>query len=177
MNHVMLDLETLGNGNEASIISIGACRFNPMRPGKIEDSFHVAVCADSSTRIGLKIDASTVMWWLHADRQAAREQLAQHERMDIMIALDGFAQWIGEDPVVWGNGATFDNVILRNAYRLAGLPCPWMFYNDRCYRTFKALAPSVKLQREGTHHDALHDAISQAKHMQAIVKFLRLDTV
>ena len=66
---------------------------------------------------------------------------------------------------MWGNGATFDNVILANAYRGAGLPVPWKFWNDKCYRTIKGFFPQIKLQRIGTHHNAQDDAESQAWHL------------
>jgi hypothetical protein len=61
----------------------------------------------------------------------------------------------------------FDNVILRSAFAAAGLEYPVRFWADQCYRT-KKNESAVPLVREGTHHKALDDAISQAKHLQAI---------
>lgn len=168
--HIMVDIETLGNGNDAAILSIGACKFNAT---EILDKFHVAVDPESSTAYGLKMDASTVMWWLHADRAAAREVLLSHPTVDLPSALHGFATWVGPDSVpMWGNGATFDNVILRSAYRAAGEEYPVRFWDDRCYRTMKNMAPDIKIVREGTYHDALDDAVNQAKHLQRIVEHL-----
>jgi hypothetical protein len=69
---------------------------------------------------------------------------------------------------IWGNGSTFDNVILRSAFAAAGLEYPVRFWADQCYRTKKNEAPGVPMIREGQHHKALDDAISQAKHLQAI---------
>jgi len=73
---------------------------------------------------------------------------------------------------VWGNGADFDLPILAAAYKAAGGPPPWKPYNGRCYRTLKNLAPSIKLERQGTHHQALDDAVCQAKHLIKIVEHL-----
>jgi len=174
--HTMLDLETLGNGHDAVIVSIGACKFDPTGEG-IVDSFHVAIDPADAQRHGLRIDASTVMWWLNADRAGAREALLSHEMIDLPSALVGFAGWMNEAGPVWGNGATFDNVILRNAYTATGQRCPWAFYQDRCYRTVKNLAPSIPLVREGTHHDALDDAVSQARHLQAIVRHIGVEVI
>jgi exodeoxyribonuclease VIII len=175
MTHVMLDLETFGNGSDALIVSIGACKFDPCGSG-VTDSFHVAIDPVSAQAIGLKIDAGTVMWWLHADRAPAREALLANEMVDIGSALSGFAEWFGGTSMpVWGNGATFDNVILRHAFQRYGLPCPWHFGHDRCYRTMKNLAPHVLIERTGTHHDALDDAVSQALHLQVIGKYLELE--
>jgi hypothetical protein len=79
--------------------------------------------------------------------------------------------WCKHQPsvlTIWGNGSTFDNVILRSAFAAAGLEYPVRFWADQCYRTKKNEFPTVPLVREGTHHKALDDAISQAKHLQAI---------
>lgn len=167
--HVMLDLETLGDCNEAAIISIGAVKFNET---EILDEFHVGVDPRSCEQLGLKITASTVLWWLDHDRQPAREALFNLERVDLASALVGFSDWFGEKKCIWGNGATFDNIILRSAYRACGMPYPTPFWLDRCYRTVKNLAPGIELVREGTHHDACDDARCQAKHLQAIVAHL-----
>lgn len=172
MSNVMIDAETLGVGNSPVLLSLGAAKFNGT---EILDSFHVAIDPASCQAVGLKIDAGTVMWWMHNDRGAAREALAALAAVDIGSALMGFADWFGpEELPVWGNGATADNVWLRNAYELMHMPCPWSFWNDRCYRTMKNIAPHVPFVRSGTHHDALDDAITQAKHLQAIAADLEI---
>jgi DNA polymerase III epsilon subunit-like protein len=172
-HHVMLDLETWGTGPDAAIVSIGACIFVPTTD-EIVDRFHVAIDPVSNQEFGRKTDALTILWWMHSDRDVARKRWLDADKVDLWTALEGFGQWCPNAPV-WGNGATFDNVILSSAYKTVGLDQPWKFWHDRCYRTLKGLAPAIKLVREGDHHDALDDAVSQAKHMQAIVAHLGLD--
>ena len=177
----MTDLETLGNRNNAVILSIGACFFIPDGQGIRSDSFEVFVDPQSCVDIGMEMDPSTVLWWMGSAVKNNEERAKMNEARDIMVekqkkavhirdALHRFSAWFGSDKPNWGNGATFDNVILRNAYELAGIPCPWSFWNDRCYRTMKNLAPSVKMQRQGVHHSAMWDAISQALHLQEITR-------
>jgi hypothetical protein len=165
----MLDLETLGNGNNACILSIGAVLFDPKGDG-IHSKFEVHVDPASCVAAGLQMDASTVMWWLDPERDAARNELTKHTRETLIAALGKTGAFLTGDRPVWGNGATFDNVILRSAYKAAGMACPWMFWNDRCYRTIKSLYPGVKLERVGVHHSAVDDAASQALHLQRIFK-------
>jgi DNA polymerase III epsilon subunit-like protein len=166
----MLDLETLGTGNDAVIVSIGAVKFNELQ---ILDEFHCGVDPTSCVDLGLKIDGATVTWWLHPDRAQARHNLLNLETVDLASALTGFSDWAGTDvEAIWGNGSTFDNIILRSAYRACRLEYPVKFWQDKCYRTMKYSAPGIELVREGTHHDALDDARSQAKHLQAIVAHL-----
>ena len=164
MNKVMLDLETMGTGPNSAIIAIGAVEFCPDTK-TLGREFYSTVCLRSSVRRGGVIDADTVMWWL-GQEDCARRALVEDVK-SIETALDCFSHWIyrGEDIEVWGNGAAFDNVILAQAYKRCDLEAPWPFWGDRCYRTLKALNPHIKMDRQGVHHNALDDAISQARHL------------
>ena len=171
--HVMIDIETMGDGNDAAILSIGATKFDPLVAG-ILDSFYVAISLASSVAHGLKMSAGTVEWWLDPERQPAWIAYTKETKHDLYTAMDAFAHWYGPDSLpTWGNGATFDNIITRSGFQVSGVPQPWKFWDDKCYRTFKGLAPDVKLVREGVHHNALDDAVSQTKHLQDIVSYLR----
>jgi len=83
--------------------------------------------------------------------------------------MSNTSAWFPAGATLWGNGSTFDNVILSNAYRAIGVKQPWDFWNDRCYRTLKSLYPHVKLERSGVAHNALDDAKSQAMHAVRII--------
>lgn len=172
--HCMLDLETMGNGNEAAITAIGAVKFDPTVPDGPFQKFYVTVDLESSVACGMKMDASTVKWWL-AQSDAARQQMLT-DTIDLPTALDAFATWLGEIDGMWGNGATFDNVILRSAYRLTNLKAPWSFRQDQCFRTLNKQFRMEPLERVGTHHNAVDDAENQAIHMRRIVDELRRTT-
>ncbi|MNL17628.1 hypothetical protein D3C87_1387310 [compost metagenome] len=79
---------------------------------------------------------------------------------------------------VWGNGAAFDNVILRSAYERCGLPPCWEWYNDVDVRTVVAMGreigfdPKRDMAFEGERHNALDDAIHQARYVSAIWQLL-----
>ena len=165
--NIMLDLETMGNGPDAAIIAIGACKFDITG---IQDTYYCVVDLTSSLNAGLKVDGDTILWWLKQSddaRKAIHSPLTSANK--ITEALETFACWVEKNnqknPKIWGNGASFDNVILANAYGKVGLETPWKYYNDRCYRTIKAMYPEIKMNRKGTHHNALDDAISQAEHL------------
>lgn len=171
MHDVMLDLETMGNGPCAAIVAIGAVAFDP-KAGLIGDRYYQVVDLASAVAMGGEMDASTVLWWLQQSTAARAALAVRGELMD--LALRGFAAWLldrcAPDEVrIWGNGAAFDNVILASAYRAARMPQPWRHWNDRCYRTVKAMHPSIKLQRIGVHHNAADDAESQARHLMAML--------
>lgn len=172
MNDVMVDLETMGTGPNAAIIAIGAVEFD-LTQGNVGDRFYAVVSLESSVTNGGIMEPSTVMWWLGQSDDARKAVRADGEHIN--VALLRFATWLGQcaprdDLRLWGNGAGFDNVVLEEAYRRSQLTRPWHFWNNRCYRTMKGLQPDVKAVRAGTHHNALDDALTQARHLIAIMQ-------
>jgi 3' exoribonuclease, RNase T-like len=180
MKHIMLDLETLGTGNTAAIVAIGACEFDLHGEGVEPTPRHqlyVPITPESAIKAGLVVDGSTIRWWLQQS-DAARKSTFPDDALDLHTAcsyLCGFVEQYGKDVAVWGNGATFDNVIIRSAFKAVGLPVPWSFRNDKCYRTAVNLLPEARrpeFVRSGTAHNALDDAITQAIHLQKCIKEL-----
>jgi len=171
--HVMVDLETMGVRDDAAIISIGAVKFDP-NSDEISDRFYVRVDLESSILFGGKVDGGTVDWWLSDARSDARQALLADQPVDFASSLHGFCEWYGPAPLpLWGNGSDFDNVILRNAIKSVGLHVPWNHYHNRCHRTIKNLAPSIKPDfGVKTAHHALADAEVQAKQLQKIAAHL-----
>lgn len=169
MKNVMVDLETLGNGSNAVIIAIGAVEFDTESGlGRV---FYANIDPQSCVNAGLVMDVSTVMWWMKQSDQA--RAAFDKPSTTLTEALKAFFEWYPEDANMWGNGATFDNVILSNAYKATGLNRPWPYWADRCYRTLKALHPDIAAARTGTHHNALDDATTQATHAIQILKAMK----
>jgi DNA polymerase III epsilon subunit-like protein len=174
--HVMLDLETMGVGHDAAIISIGAVKFDPKDTHIVAERFYVPVDLHSCMKLGLKVSGSTIMWWMHKDRDKARIELLAAEPVDLPSALEGFTTWYGPDSMpVWSNGANFDIPIMRNALRVCGMTCPWSYLDDRCFRTLKNLIRVPRKKKEGVAHHALDDAIAQAHIVQEISARLKLE--
>jgi len=161
----MLDLETLGTRPGSAIASLGAVKFGG---GEIYGEFYARIDLQSCVQHGLTIDPSTVRWWLQQSDAARAEITAPG--IQLPDALTAFAIW-QEDPAaeIWGNGAAFDNAMLAEAYHCTGQKMPWRYSNDRCYRTLKNLHMGILMERTGTHHHALDDAKSQARHLMAIL--------
>jgi hypothetical protein len=169
----MLDVETLDTRPSTVILSIGAVRFDIEKPDVIGDTFHVHIDIDSCLAAGRTVSGSTILWWL-GQSDEARRKLTQAERVPLHRALMQLTAFLSEKDRVWGNGAAFDNAILADAYRCTGLPQPWRFWGDMCYRTLKNLHKDVKKPTfEGIKHDALADAANQAVHLQLIYERIR----
>lgn len=176
MNHIMLDEETMGTRPDAPIMSIGACYFDPFT-GEIGDTFHEQIRLDSNDS---RCDASTVIWWMKQD-DAARSKFFENEKAPELIdVLKRFSAFVKPRCKVWGNGAAFDNVILRHAYDSRGMSEPWKFWDDMDVRTIVEIGkllgidPKRDMPFEGVKHDALADAIHQAKYVSLIWQTINL---
>ena len=175
---VMLDLETLGNSQDAVIVSIGACMFDPHGSG-VEHTFHTHLNLEQP---GRTVTDSTIRWWMcQADEARSAAFSERLEVVSLPFALNEFAQWFCTNggAEVWGNGATFDVSILEHAYRTTETApsAPWAFYNVRDLRTLRELPVVADVPRTEPElaHDALSDAIAQSKHVQTIYKKLLND--
>ena len=173
--NIMVDLETLGTVPGCAILSIGAVEFDER--GALIKSFYTEIYTPSCLDVYMSIDPATETWW--RDKEPAARVVLENcadssKSIPIKSALDQFAGWVKDfDPnnvLVWGNGSDFDNAILAVAYELCGEKLPWKFYNNRCYRTLKNLHPDIRLERVGTYHNALDDAVSQANHAGLLLK-------
>lgn len=171
MSDIMLDLETMSTESNAAIIAIGAVSFSD----KIESEFYTEVSLNSSVDSGLHICPKTVLWWLSQSKDAQDKFKKNNKAPSLHDALLSFSEWAAIQKVgsIWGNGATFDNVILRNAFQNAGLEYPIPFWADACYRTVKNMNPAIELDRVGIHHCALDDAKSQALHLIKIFEAMK----
>ncbi|ENN8377996.1 3'-5' exoribonuclease [Providencia rettgeri] len=177
--HLMVDLETMSNKGNAAIVSIGAVTFEPTT-GEIGPTFYSVVDLRSCERAGLHIDADTVLWWIKQSAEARAEIVGLNYELEEALAdLNLFAERVLTDDVqVWGNGVDFDNVILRNAYDAVGLDPFWKHWNNRCVRTIVELGrnagidPKTTLPFIGEPHNALDDAIHQAKYVSIIHQHL-----
>jgi len=172
MKNVMVDLETLGQAPGCIILSIGAVRFDETGLG---DGFYAVINSLDCFDHGLTTDPSTLDWWKNQSPEA-REVLEEADGggLPLALALAEFNEFLAPSGMssvkVWGNGSDFDNAILGACYRAVGSSHPWAFWNNRCFRTLKALNPNVKMDRTGTYHNALDDAITQARHAVQLLR-------
>ena len=171
--HLMIDLETMGKNPDAPIISIGAIFFDP-QTGDMGPEFSKTIDLDTA---GGVIDRDVIKWWLKQSREAQSAVMTDEIPLD--DALLQLREFIDENSgeffvQVWGNGANFDNVILRRSYERQGIPCPWRYCNDRDVRTIVELGKTIDVDArtaipfEGERHNALDDARYQAKYVSAI---------
>jgi 3' exoribonuclease, RNase T-like len=173
--HIMLDLETLGTKPGCQVLSVGAVEFGPSGPGK---TFYAVFEVETQRAAGLVADASTVAWWEKQSPEARAVLTDEKNKTATIEGLKDLTAWLRllaprKQLRLWGNGADFDNPILAATFAAFETSLPWEWYNNRCYRTLKNLRKDITLgDRQGTYHNALDDAKTQAEHAVRILNSL-----
>lgn len=156
----MIDLETLATSNNALILTIGYALFNNI--GLLDSG---VIHIKPENKYEFDIDPNTVLWWFKQSKEA-QNKLNSDNNLELRLALKKLNYIISGTMGIWGNGATFDNVILANAYKKVGIKYPVSFRNNKCYRTIiNLLGKDVIFERIGEHHSAEDDAKTQAIHL------------
>ncbi|WP_416173905.1 3'-5' exoribonuclease domain-containing protein [Enterobacter asburiae] len=177
--HLMVDIEAFGKKADSPVVSIGAVFFDPST-GNTGSEFYKVISLESAMASGGVPDASTIIFWLKASPEA-RSELVMDDAIPLDDALLQLNEFIAENAAngpeyvqVWGNGATYDNVLLEASYDRTGIPCPWKFWNNRDVRTIVELGkavgskPRYEIPFEGEPHKAISDALHQVKYVSAI---------
>ena len=175
----MLDIETLDTASSAVVLSIGAVAFSLVGNDN-EDSlrerrrcFYAPLKIQIQLDMGRTINESTLQWWMQQSDQA--RTVFTEPRGTVLNALLGLNRFCETNGIkyMWGNGNTFDNVVVRSLYQDSSIPgrYPIDFRSDMDLRTYRLAAGSpahkdMNIQRIGTHHNALDDAKYQVLQAQ-----------
>ena len=174
----MIDLETMGDSSRAAIVSIGAVKFDLLGSGAIGETFYRNVDLLSAMEAGLEVNARTMKWWGQQSK-AARKALYDPEPIHIGEALLELGSFYRGCKRMWSH-ATFDAVVLASAYQAMGLDAPWHYRDTRDIRTlmfiwkqFRNGRTVEKPEREGTRHNALDDALYQARYVYEMYRDIK----
>lgn len=154
MKDLMLDLETLSSSNNGAIIQIGACYFD--WDGNIGEKFLKNTVPDKF--FDLSVD--TINWWF-TNKDSVIKSLTT-DRIKLNEALDQFREFSKKAENVWSH-ATFDFVLLMNAYDKLNIKKPFGFRATRDIRTLVHLAETSydHAERTDEKHNALADCVYQ----------------
>jgi hypothetical protein len=183
--NLMIDLETLSTSPLAAVTQIGAVAFDPYT-GKVGEKFERHIGIESSIKYGMKIDGSTLCWWMGQSDAARRDFTAgQSKAVPVDQALTDLEAFVRRvftytGPAgVWSHGATFDLPILECASRkVLGRSVPWKYVAGRDTRTLFGLVDKKLTQLAGeptgVAHNAVDDCIHQIAGVHAAMKLLGL---
>ena len=176
---IMIDLETLDVLPSATILTIGAVKFDPfgdeINDPKME-KFYVKVDVDSCDRIGATVSNATLDWWSKQSAEAQADAFDPNGRIDIHDAMAQLYKFCWGGKRVWSHGAGFDVIILEWYFRRIEKAIPWSFWEVRDTRTLFDIGINPN-RATVTAHNALADAVDQAQGVQKIYRTLRSSTM
>jgi len=159
----MVDLETLGTDSNSVIVTVSILACN-LKTSEIYGELELSIDMNDQVQMGALIDPNTVVWWLQQSKES-QEELLRNSSVSVYSAVEMIERFIDKhgQGTLWGNGATFDNVILRNLYSRHGQIFPIPFWRDRDVRTIVDLGgiDTRDFKFTGTKHKGLDDCKHQ----------------
>jgi hypothetical protein len=169
----MIDIETIGVGPSATILTIAAQSFDPFGTGYYPQHYYARISLESQEN--RTIDESTVEWWATQSAEVKEEAFAEDNRVPLDQALDELGRLIWNSKFLWCQGPTFDCTILEHAYKSYHTPLPWKYYMVRDSRTVFSLWPDQPIPP--TTHHALEDCRRQIGMLQRTLDHLNVTSL
>lgn len=167
MLDLMIDLETFGTKSNAVVVSISVVVFD-MATGDTSSVFDIGVDIKDQLVNGRFIDKDTIEWWSKQSLQA-KESLCEIDSMPTALALNSLNAFITnnfkdlKNVNLWGNGATFDNVIIRSLFSDFNIDFVLPYWCDKDVRTLTYLTGinPKDFEFKGTAHKGIDDCLHQ----------------
>ena len=173
MKALMIDIETVGTGPSACILTIAAQAFDEFATGYLPQDYYARVDIDSQP--DRDVDDSTLEWWSTQPAEAQAEAFGEEGRIPLKQALEELSKLIFHSNLIWANGPTFDMNILEHAYKSYGMQLPWQFWKVRDARTVYSLYPD--LPKPTASHHALEDCRRQIDMLQDTLRHLNVKEI
>lgn len=186
--HLMLDIETLGTDSRAVVLSLGSTVIGPGYPSyymTFANAHDMSVVDQQIEVYARTMTGSTIAWWINQTSKEAKDAVFHSAEVRHKPLYEGMLEWLEwvnnqlearnetfNDLVIWGNSAAFDCSITKSLLEDIGIEAPWKFWNEKCYRTLKGFFSGIERPRPEVPHHAMHDALAQAKHLEAILNHM-----
>ena len=171
--HASIDLETIDTRPQATVLSLGAVKFNPFDDSEPHSEMYFKISVDDQDSLGRTASDDTIEWWSKQDPKIMEEAFDQEGAITVEEALSKINKFVVGVDVLWGQGYGFDYTIIEDMYRSLGKPIPYNFWQVRDSRTLFSVCkedPRKKIQND--LHNALADAYYQSKAIQMAYKEL-----
>jgi DNA polymerase III epsilon subunit-like protein len=173
---ICIDLETLDTLPSATILTIGAVKFDPYGHEAVDhqmEPFYVKIDLSSCEPYNLTISDETIAWWAKQGPEAHKEAFEGTDRISIEDAMHQLFSFARGCKTFWSHGAGFDIVICENIFRKVGRAIPWKYHEIRDTRTIYDLGIDNDFPDIEVKHHALQDAHAEAVAVQNVYRKIR----
>ena len=190
---LMVDIETLGNEMNSTIIQLACVPFDIETGAIYEDETFNEIADIEKNETALEVSASTLKWWLETDKELFTRLLNSGSLSTegiIRLFHRQVKEWqsrVGiKNVYLWGNGILFDNQMIKCQMEAIGLYYPIPYKNDRDVRTILELASAKsgvsereikdKLGNGVNDHNAINDVLYQINYVSECYRYLTSNT-
>ena len=183
MNHLMIDIETLGVHPGSVVLEIGMIPFD--LTGKMDVPYVMRINIQNSIDLGFSFDSDTMKWWLENYPDLIKDHFMNDGYKDARWVMNDVRQYIdsirntlqeGTRLYLWSCYPQFDFCKLKEYFKKTGVSVPWEFYEEFDYATIvnSPLFDDDQLPQYDTKHRSLDDCRDQIKLL--CEAFSRLDS-
>lgn len=190
---LMVDIETLGNEMNSTIIQLACVPFDIETGAIYEDEIFNEIADIEKNEIAPEVSASTLKWWLKTDKELFT-RLLNSGSLSTEDIIGLFHRQVKEwqsrvgirNVYLWGNGILFDNQMIKYQMEAIGLYYPVHYKNDRDVRTILELASAKsgvsereikdKLGNGVNDHNAINDVLYQINYVSECYRYLTSNT-
>lgn len=182
---IICDVETLDTQPSSVVLSVAMVKFNLADEDNYDTLndpkryFYAVIDAEEQIRdYARTCSFSTIKFWTEQSKSVTKE-VFQTKQQPVEATLIDLAKWVNVDtvksPNLWGNGATFDNMIMQSLFRDYDIKWPFDYWADKDLRTLKYLAGdprSVPVDRDMVHHalfDTMYEALVAQHYYQTVM--------
>lgn len=157
MNHIMIDIETVGRRNDAGIREVGLVAFD--YDGNVVATRQLTVSPECWNTAKRTFSGETILWMNEKGRINEESNCPNYKAL--IYYIDGFfKENLSEDSRVWSKGH-MDLEVVKDLYEHFNHPLPWAFWQPRDMRTLQDFFEASNDSPHPHSHKALDDAVHQ----------------
>lgn len=171
MIHAMIDIETLDTSPSATVLTVGACKFDPHTLAEPHDKKLWRPAVEQQLGAGRAVSEDTLQWWSKQDAHIRESTFTEDGRISLEQFFTELNKYLVGVDKIWCQGPQFDMVILENLYDQFEQHRNWAFWQIMDCRTiFNMMPKDPRKEIQQNLHSADDDAYWQAVCVQRTYK-------
>lgn len=161
--HAMIDIETLDTCPGATVLTVGAVKFDPFTSDDPHTRMLWRPSIDEQLDLGRTTSDDTLQWWSKQDAAVRETTFTEDGRIPSVTFMAELNKYLVGVDKIWCQGPQFDMVILEDMYKLYQHHCNWAFWQIMDCRTiFNMMPVDPRKAIQQKLHSADDDAFWQA---------------
>jgi len=167
----MIDIETLATTPRATVLTVGACKFDPHNMAEPYDKMLWRPAVEEQMSAGRMVSEETLEWWGKQDAQIRESTFTEDGRIPLEQFFAELNKYLVGVSKIWCQGPQFDMVILEDLYEQFEQHRNWAFWQIMDCRTiFNMMPKDPRKEVQQNLHSADDDAYWQAVCVQRTYK-------